>query len=201
LTKTILEWAGYQNEENRKPLEELVTANQAFGTIDGLCKALSKIGEHSPPDQVAIALCLKAKTYTDPVIAKGVWEVISNADWRLKVLTTIDPQVLGILIEAFSILQLYSGDDWFSFLPHYIAELCEKAEDEERRRILFFCVLHISLASDTVSAVRRLLRGDYKEKFIQLAEEYRKGIETIRSSLPPWVAGKIRGLVASLRVV
>jgi len=86
-------------------------------------------------------------------------------------------------------------------LPHYIAELCEKTDDEERRRHLFFYVLYTSLASDTVSAVRRLLRGDHKAKFLGLAKEYRDRVEATRSEYPPWVAGKIRSLIANLRVV
>jgi hypothetical protein len=86
-------------------------------------------------------------------------------------------------------------------LPHYIAELCEKAKSEERQRYLFLYVVHTSLASDTVSAVRRLLRGDSKTKFIQFATEYRERVEGLWSSYPAWVQGRLRGLLASLRAV
>ena len=86
-------------------------------------------------------------------------------------------------------------------LPHYIADLCEKVEDEDRRRMLFFVVLYTSLASDTVSAVRRLLRGDHRAKFVGYAKEYRDSVEAMGSYYPPWVAGKLRGLIASLHVV
>jgi hypothetical protein len=92
-------------------------------------------------------------------------------------------------------------DKWFSHLPHYIAELCEQEEDEERRRVLFLYVIHTSLASDTVSAVRRLLRGDQKAKFVDFVKEYRARAEVMRSDYPPWVAGKLRGLMASMHVL
>jgi hypothetical protein len=104
-------------------------------------------------------------------------------------------------MEAFSILQMDNRDKWFSLLPHYIADLCEKTEDEERRRHLFFFLLYTSLASNTVSAVRRLLRGNHKAKYIELAKDYRDRVEAMRSEYPPWVAGKIRGLIANLHVV
>ena len=148
-----------------------------------------------------MAVALKAKAYTDPTIAKGVWEVISDPHWRLEVLGNVDTLILGLLIEVLSILQVDNRGEWFSLLPHYIAELCEKTDKEERRRDLFFYVLHTSLASDTVSAVRRLLRGKQKAMFIGLVKEYRDRVEAVRSEYPPWVAGKIRGLIANLRVV
>jgi len=201
LAETVLKWAEYQSEEQRKPLEQLVATSQALGTANELCKALRKLGEFSLADQAVVAFALKAKAYTDPTITEGVWEVISDAGWRLEVLGNVEKMVLGLLIEAFSILQIDNRDKWFSLLPHYIAELCEKTDDEERRRHLFFYALHTSLASDTVSAVRRLLRGDYKAKFIGLTKEYRDRVEAMRSEYPPWVAGKIRGLIANLRVV
>jgi hypothetical protein len=201
LAETILKWAKHQPDEERKSLEQLVATSKKLGTTDGLCKALRKLGESSFADQAVIAFALRAKAYTDPTIAEGVWEVISDADWRQEVLGNVEARMLGLLIEALSILQVDNDDKWFSLLPHYIADLCEKADDEERRRHLFFYVLHSSLASDTVSAVRRLLRGDHKGKFIELAKEYRDEVEAMRSEYPPWVAGKLRGLIANLRVV
>ena len=70
-----------------------------------------------------------------------------------------------------------------------------------RRRVLFLYVIHTSLASDTVSAVRRLLRGDQKAKFVEYVKEYREWAEAMRSDYPPWVAGKLRGLMASMHVL
>jgi len=117
------------------------------------------------------------------------------------VLGTIEERVLGLLIEGFSILGASEQGLWFSELPHYVAELCESADDDERRQQLFLYVIHLSLASDTVSAVRRLLRGQQKAKFDETVQGYREGIEARWSKYPPWVQGRMRGLLASLRVV
>ena len=87
-----------------------------------------------------------------------------------------------------------------SLYPHYLAELCEKTEDYEPRRYLFLCVVHASLASDTVSAVRRLLRGDQKARFVEVTKEYRERVGSMWAQYPPWVQGRLRGLFASLRV-
>jgi hypothetical protein len=201
LAEMILKWAEYQPDEQRKALEQLVATNNEIGTTDGLCTALRKFGESPLTVQIVVAFALRARAYIDPTIAKSVWEIIDDADWRSKVFSNTKTEVLALLMEVFLILQINNRDKWFSLFPHYIAELCEKTDDEERRHQLFLYVLHASLASDTISAVRRLLRGSHKAKFIKLADDYRGRFEALRSYYPPWVAGKMRGLISNLRVV
>jgi hypothetical protein len=198
---TALKWGAHAPEEQGKALEQLVASSRTLGSVEGLCTALRRVAESSLADQVAVTMALKAKAYNGPAAASGVWEVLSDAEWRQRVLVSVEERVLGLLIEALSILQVQNQDKWFSFLPHYIAELCEKAENEERRRHLFLYVVHTSLASDTVSAVRRLLRGDQKTKFMQYATEYRERVESMWSSYPSWVQGRLRSLLAILRPV
>lgn len=198
---TVHRWAEYQTEEHRRALEQLVATNRTLGTRDGLCDALRKLGESGLPDQITFCIALKAKVYTDPMVTEGIWEVVSDAEWRKNVLGGVDQQVQDMLIESLNMLLVDNQDKWSSYLPHYIAELCEKEENEERRRVLFLYTIHTSLASDTVSAVRRLLRGEQKAKFVEYVKEYRARAESIRPSCPPWVAGKLRGLMASMHVM
>lgn len=200
-TDTVLKWAEYQIEEQQKALQQMVVTSWILGTRDGLCDALRKLGEVDLPAQAAVCIALKAKVYTDPTVSEGVWEVVSEAEWRKTVLGDIERQIQDILIESLSMLLVNNRDKWFSHLPHYIAELCEKEKDEERIRVLFLYVVHTSLASDTVSAVCRLLRGDQKAKFVEYVKEYRARAEVMRSDYPPWVAGKLRGLMSSMYVL
>lgn len=201
MSETALKWASCQSEEQRKVLEQLVAFGRTLGSVEGLCKALRGLADSSLADKVAIALSLKAKSYTDPAVAAGVWEVLSDGEWRRRVFGAVEENILGLLFEAFSILQVANKDKWFTLLPHYMAELCEKTENDERRRHLFLYVVLTSLASDTVSAVRRLLRGSQKAKFVKMAREYRERMESIWAQCPPWVASKLRALIASLHVV
>lgn len=67
-------------------------------------------------------------------------------------------------------------------------------------RVLRQRVLEIG-ASDTVSAVRRLLRGSQKAKFVEMAREYRERVEAMWSQYPSWVQGRLRGLLANLYIV
>ena len=201
LANTVLKFAEYQEEEHRKGLQQLVETSRMLGTNSSLLEALRKLGDSALTDQIAVCIALKAKAYTDPTVAEGVWEIVSDADWRRKVLGRTEMQVQGLLIESLSVLLVGNRDKWFWLLPHYIADICEEEDDEERKHVLFLYVIHTSLASDTVSAVRRLLRGCQKEKFIEHIKEYRAHAEAMRSHYPPWVAGKLRGLMASMHVI
>jgi len=201
LANTVLKYAEYQEEEHRKGLQQLVETSRTLGTNSNLFEALRKLGESGLPDQVAVCLALKAKAYTDPTVTEGVWEIVSDADWRRKVLGRTEMQVQGLLIESLSVLLVGNREKWFWLFPHYIADICEDEEDKERKRVLFLYVIHTSLASDTVSAVRRLLRGNQKAKFIEHVKEYRAHVDAMYSHYPPWVAGKFRGLMASMHVV
>lgn len=134
-------------------------------------------------------------------VAAGVWDLLSDEEWRQRVLGAVDDRVLGLLIEPLSLLEVENQDKWFSLLPYYLAELCEKTENEERRRSLFLYVVHTSLASDTVSLICRLLRGSQRAKFVKLAQEFRDHVDGMWAFYPPWVQGRLRGLLASLHVV
>lgn len=201
LGETALKWAAHQPDEQRKVLEQLLSISRTIGSINELTAALRKFTDYSVPDQGAIAIILKSLVYRNPADATGVWKVIADKEWRQHVFCSIEDRVLGTLIEAFSILQVHDQDKWKFQLPHFLAEVCEKAEKIERQRQLFMYVLHTSLISDTVSAIRRLLSGSQRVKFMPFANEYRTFVENIWSHYPAWVQGRLRGLLASLRVV
>lgn len=198
LGQTARKWMAYEAEDQRKAFEQLVATSQTLGSVENLCASLGKLNELPIGDQTAVVIALKAKAYTDPRGASEAWEVLSDSDWRQRVLESMDERVLGLLIEAFSILQIQNQDKKASLLPHYIADLCEKAEDEERRRQLFLYVLHSSQATDSVSAVHRLMRGNQKALFIELASNYRHQVEGSWAQYPAWVQSRLRGLLANL---
>ncbi|NLD90743.1 MAG: hypothetical protein GX634_10455 [Lentisphaerae bacterium] len=201
LSKTARKWAALQPEDKRTALEQLVAINRTLCSVEGLCDALRSLTDRLLDDQIAVILALKAKAYTDPSLASGMWEVLSDAEWRQRVLGSVDDRVLGLIIEVIAIIQADNRGKWFSLLPHYIAELCEKTEDDNRRRQLFLYVIHTSLASNTVSAVLRLLRGGQNAKYIPLAKDYRERVEAMREKYPKWVEGKFRGFWGSLGLV
>lgn len=198
LEVTALKWAFYQPEDQQKALEQLAATNRSLNSSEGLCEALRKLDEQALADQYVVAFILKIKAFTDPKVASGVWDVVQNTAWRQKVLGSVDEYLLGLLVEAFSLFMIDNRAKWAPLLPHYLAELCEKTENEDHRRQLFLYVVHVSLASDTMSAVRRLLKGDQKTKFLPHVEECRERVKSLWPFYPPWVQGRLRGLLSSL---
>lgn len=201
LEVTALKWAYYQQEDQQKALEQLAANNRSLNSPEGLCDALQGLDERALVEQVAVAFGLKVKAFTDPKFAPGVWDVVQSTAWRQKVLGSVEERLLGMLVEALSLFMVDNRAKWAPFLPHYLAEICEKTENEDRRRQLFLYVVHASLASDTVSAVRRLLRGDQKAKFVTYVEEYRERVKNLWPYYPAWVQGRLRGLLANLHVM
>jgi len=200
LADTIHKWADNQTEGHRKPFLDLVSTGQTLGSRDGLCSALQKLGESNLADQIVVCMALKAKVLIDPSIGEDVWKIVSDAHWRVNVIGNAEMRILDLLVESLTMLLVSNNDKWFSNLPHFIAELCEREDNEERKKALFLYVIHTSLASDTVSALRRLVRGEQRAQFVDFVKEYREWVEPMLPDYPPWVAGKLRGLLASLYV-
>jgi hypothetical protein len=113
----------------------------------------------------------------------------------------VDNTVFDLLMEAFSLLQIDNSEKLFSLFPHYIAEFCENTDDKERRRYLFFYLIHACLATESFRALKRVLRGEHKGKYIELVKEFRARVDSMQRYYPPWVSGRLRALIANMRVV
>jgi hypothetical protein len=193
-------WAESLEGDQKSAMVQIVETSRTLQTVDGLCMALRTLISSPMADQVAVALAMKSKAQIDPSVSEGVWEVLSDAEWRSDVLGTIEQGVLGLLFDAFLIFQVNEGGKWSYSLLHFMVQLCEAAESADRREVLFYGVIQASLAADSVSAIRRLLSGSEKSQFVELVANYRQSVETTWPRYPRWVQGRLRGLLASLRV-
>lgn len=200
LVPIIQKWSKHQSKDYQQASKKLIETSRTLRKIDGLCVALRKLDKSVLADQVAISLAVKAKAYMDPASIDSIWEIFADVNWRKNVLAIVDPRVQNLIIEAMAMLRVEDREKWIQ-APHYIAELCEKTADQERRRILFLYVIYASLATDTVSAVQRLLRGDQRAQFAEYAKDFCERVEAMRTIYPPWVVSKLRGLIANMHVV
>jgi len=200
LGETALQWAAFQAESQRTALEQIITTSRTLNSVEQLCATLRQLADKSLPDQIAIAFILRMKAYTNKALEGSMGEILSDNDWRKQVFGSTEENVLGILMGALTILQVRTQEKWSLLLPHFLAEICEQAEDEDRCHQLFLFLLYSSLASETVSAVQRLLKGDRKASFKKYSEEFIKYIEAKWPHFPPWVQGRLRGLMACLLV-
>ena len=145
-------------------------------------------------------MALKVKAFRDPAIAKDIWPIVSDSEWRQKAMGKAERQVLGMLVEAFSAFLAQQQGDWAWHLPHYLAELAEQEDDEKRLHDIFLYVIHTSQSADSVSGVQRLLQGSKKAVFHPWVQEYHDQAVAMYPCYPPWVQGRMRALLASLHV-
>lgn len=200
MTEMVLEWSKHQPEDQAKALEQLVETNKSLEDKEGICDALRKIPELSLADQIAVGFALKSKAFTDPAFDDAIWEVMSDEKWRFEVLANVESKLLDILINAFNIIHMNNGDKYKLMLPFYLAEICERLDKGEQLRQMFFYVVHTSFSCDSYNAVDRLLRGEHRAKFVDYVKDVREILESFRDHYPPWARGKLRGLMAILKV-
>jgi len=193
-------WVQHRPEEQRETVNQLIEVNKQLCTIEGLLDALKTIADKPLSDQFGVGMALKSKAYVDTSIVDAVWELLKDPEWRRRSLDGADERVLALLTEGFCLLGLQDRDKWLLSLPHYFAEICERTEDEQRRRFMFMFVIQASLAADTVSAVQRLVLGEKKALFALFAKEYYERIKGTWPIYPAWVQGRLRGMLASLHV-
>lgn len=199
LGKVAQSWREVVLPDEERSLSGLLRASRDWGTAEGLTSVLRKLPELSIVDRLAVTLALNNRAHCAPeTFSAPVLEVLSDATWRKEILSGVDESILDRLVDGFSTLQTSDPKRWATTLPHCLAELCEHEEDENRIRERVFYVLHASLLSDSVSAVRRLLHGENKSKYLKAIEEYRASIQRAWGLYPPWVQGRLRGLLACL---
>ena len=186
-------------EENL--LEGLFEFGAELSRPGKLCDRLKTINEQEHLIQTEISITLRATAYLQPESGKQIWEVVADRNWRENVLLELDPTIQGMIFEALSVFMISNNNEWFWQWPHCVAEMCEIVEDEEQHRILFFYLLYTCLASETVSALKRLLRGDQRARYVDYIKEYRESVEAMSPHYPAWVQARLRGLIASLHVV
>lgn len=200
LNDTIINWLVCVGNKHQESLKYLTETNKTLGTSEGLCDALRKIIDSTIPDQYIIALVLKANAFSNQSVVDDIWNIVSDREWRMNTLCKVDNTIRNLMIECFSLFVVENGGKWASHIPHYIAELCENEGDPEEKRTLFHFTIQTSLASNTVSAIQRLLRGEQRAEYIDYIEEYRNRIGAILPDYPLWVQGKLRSLMASMHV-
>jgi hypothetical protein len=85
-------------------------------------------------------------------------------------------------------------------LPHYYALELEKAEDPEKKKALFTCVIYSSLCGNTVSAIQRLLKGENRHNYQGEVDNWRERLEDIQKWAPELVKARIRPILAVLHI-
>jgi hypothetical protein len=201
ISQVVSKLAEVCDKEISEGLIQVLETSKSLGSVEAACGALKELDTKSLVDQAAICLFLRGMIMMNPSVGEKVWDVVADADWRKEILATREANTFSMLMEILNRLMIQCKGDWSSELPHFVAEMTEQSNDDEKRSNLFYLVLHLCMASETTSAVRRLLRGNQKEQYLEQVRKYREVVVKEQNKYPAWVQAKIRGLLAELYVV
>jgi hypothetical protein len=187
--------------EHKDMFEGYIQVHERLSPREKLGELLDGFPQSPEPDQLLLASVIHVMAYLDELPVDVMWEHIMDVHWRDSVLRQGSGLALNLLFEAWTEMQVHHGGRWVSHLPHYYAGACESAsEDPERQGLLFDFTVLSALASDTVSSLDRLLRGEKKQAFGQIALDWRQRLEHCQAVATPWLAARIRAILASLRI-
>lgn len=148
---------------------------------------------------VAHELRLQSMCRTAPY--EALFESFSDANWRNGVLIDSSEEVVDLVCSAMIEVAIHdSRHDWRTYLPHFLALVCDEAQQEDKKRHLFACTVVASMAANSVSAVERLLKGDGRRLYEEFVAQWRQRIENVTPLAPAWIGARLRGMKAVLYV-
>jgi hypothetical protein len=183
-------------------LKEIITYfGHSADPID-VAASLVRLAKAKPSEQVVIGHEVRRSTFCGYASCDHFLRSFEDQSWRKSVLVDGDSSAIELLSTAAVELQFHeSKPEWLFVLPHFYALACEdRSASPERKELLFACTVVSSMATESIAAVTRLLRGTNRQEFTDQVAKWRKRIERLTTVAPPWVCGKLRGLKAELYI-
>jgi len=180
-------------------IEAFLKAKENLENEDFFGNTLPQLLKLRPAEQVLVLAALRGLAFTAKFPEDLVWKTLTERAEDTDLLAQLDPLAVDALLSALLTFQARQGGKWAFELPHVFAQACERvSEDSDRQELLFDCTVLLSTASGTVSAIERLLAGSQKQKLQPVAVSWRERILELIKVSPPWAAGRMRGILASL---
>ncbi len=199
---TARRWADLErDEEKRESLRVYMNIAGDFAEPNKCKEHLKSLIDLDNNKQMLIAIILRTMAYTGELSADLMWELVSDKEWREKLLLKSSLDVLGTVFNALAELQVQHEGKWVSEWPHFLVSACEEpCEDPERKKLLFAFVIASSVNTGTVSAIERLLSGKQRKQFLEEVPLWRKHFEDLWKDIPCWIRARFRGTMASIAV-
>lgn len=188
------------SEEYRKPLEnacEIGKKPEAGAPCTDLLELVAQNEDRSL--HLAAAHSLVILAYNNPESARDVIAWLGESGRFKHLLSGKEKIVATLILEALAEFQTKAQDGLLYSLSSQLGTLAEQSTANlDEAQLLFSFTLFSSIQSDSVVALESLLRGEHKQVFAPFAREWRQILKSTAPSLPPWVAGRVRGVLASL---
>lgn len=187
-----------QDESTKKLLEFSKQARDVNTQPNSLIDALRQLSDRNESDQVFVSGVLRSQVIQGLAPRDEVWNLLVQQEWREKTFNGLVQHALELFLESLAELQAQADDRWRVNLPHILAAACESAKDTTRQRLLFAQTVITSAATNTDSAIRRLLTGPQRHQLISEREFWRDQLRGAIPNVLPWVVGRIRSILPAL---
>ena len=162
---------------------------------------LDSLGKGNEADDIMICQGLRVAALLGQPPVGRLWEMIQDEKWRNELLLGGSDNHFEVIADALLQIAVSDSGKWALNLPHFFAMACERcAPNRSRQRGLFACVIMACVASDTVSAVERLLKGPTRKELNEDVADWRKRLEALEVEASEWAGGKMRPVLAVLHV-
>ncbi|MBN1156886.1 hypothetical protein JXA85_04665, partial [Candidatus Woesearchaeota archaeon] len=199
---TARKWLEFKKEKdkNKEMIDAFIAGIEKLTNSNDFENIIMRLADSHAGDQVLIANYFKNLIYTGEINLDSIWKVINDSNWREAAFRKTHPMVLQLIFDALNEIETRYRDKWAYNLPHFYALELEKTKEEERRQILFTCVIYSSLCGNTVSAIQRLLKGENRNDYQEDVNRWRKMLEEIQKWSPELVKARIRPILAVLHI-
>ena len=198
---TAKKWLPYIEEDKSKEMiNAFIAGIEKLITSDDFENTVMKFTNSHYGDQILIANYLKNMIYTEEISLDTIWKAINDSNWREVAFRKSPPYILQLIFDALNEIEARYQEKWAYNLPHYYALEIEKAEEPEKKKHLFVCVIYSSLCRNTVSAIQRLLKGENRHNYQGEVDNWRKRLEETQKWAPELVKARIRPILTALHI-
>jgi hypothetical protein len=141
---------------------------------------------------------LRARQFSFGLGGLACQNALSSPEWRKRVFHDRADNALDSFLSFLIEWQLQQDEEWNVRVAQILANECEQAQSDSRRKFLFSVTLVSSLAVDVASPAIRLLTGSRRAEFVKEMQDWREMLESVSRQSESWVAGRIRGFLGTI---
>lgn len=166
---------------------------------DGMNELLAKLPESTDSVAQLVAHELRLQASCGWSTADQLLKKFYDEDWRKWLTEFSHTSAVEMMVTgAIEIALRDDNHESRMYLPHFFAVASEETEVEERQTHLFACTVVASLATDSTSAVRRVLTGKHRRKYGEAVEYWNTHLSQLTPHAPAWIAARMRCMRAAL---
>jgi hypothetical protein len=191
LLTTAEAWFGVSDES--KGLEPILSMYRGSVHEEGIRERLDSLKTYPIDSLLFIVDSLKVLAWARRLPEELVRSYVSNEDWFIPVVQRLHPLAASYLSEILIQFHNQATDRWTIDLPHFFASaLLSGSLDKERRQLLFGIMNICCVATETTSALSRVLLSDRRYDLEDDISSWSQQLESAMNYGLPWFQSRLR---------